>query len=77
MNSASYYYAGEGYGSNMARATYSQALFSFITISSEGTIRIEGREGAFMEPSPSQLNHPDAARLSASISDKLIPFSYE
>ncbi|SHI59200.1 3',5'-cyclic AMP phosphodiesterase CpdA [Arenibacter nanhaiticus] len=74
MNSASYYYVGEGYGSDGSRATYKDAIFAFITLDPSGEITIEGKKSSFKEPTPSQKNHPDAPRLSASISDRKVSF---
>lgn len=70
MNSASYYWAGEGFSSDGAMAMYSDPLYSFITISTDGNINIEGKKGDFARPNPKEKKHPDAARLSASITDR-------
>lgn len=70
MNSASYYWAGKDLGSDGPMAMYSNPLYAFITISTNGEIRIEGKQGEFMSPNPKSKGHPDAPRLSASISDK-------
>ncbi len=70
MNSASYYYVGEGYGSDGSRATYQDPLFAFVTIDPSGKIIIEGKESIFVSPTPSEKKHPDAPRLSASITNK-------
>ena len=75
MNSASYYWAGKGYGSDGPMAMYSEPLFAFITISTDGEIVIEGKKGAFVSPNPGEKGHPDAARLSASISSSRTKFS--
>jgi predicted phosphodiesterase len=74
MNSASYYWAGEGYGSNGSMAKYKDAVFAFLTIDPSGLISIEGRESSFISPTPTALEHPDAPRLSASISTRNIKF---
>lgn len=74
MNSASYYYVGEGYGSDGSRATYKDAIFAFLEIDPSGSIRIKGKQSTFVEPTPEQKNHPDAPRLSASISDRKVRF---
>ncbi|SDM62152.1 metallophosphoesterase family protein [Kriegella aquimaris] len=75
MNSASYFYVGEGYGSDDSRAMYEDSLFAFLTLDPRGTINIEGRESKFVRPTPAEKNHPDAPRLSASISDRTEIFS--
>ncbi|GLR16910.1 metallophosphoesterase family protein [Portibacter lacus] len=68
MNSASYYWAGKGFGSDGPMAMYTKPLYAFITISPDGKIKIEGKKGDFVSPSPKEKGHPDAPRLSASIS---------
>lgn len=74
MNSASYFYVGDGYGSDGSRAMYKDSIFAFLTLDSSGHIAIEGRKSSFMHPTPSEKNHPDAPRLSASISDRNVNF---
>ena len=74
MNSASYFYVGDGYGSDGSRAMYKDSVFAFLTLDPSGHISIEGRKSSFMHPTPSEKNHPDAPRLSASISDRNVNF---
>jgi hypothetical protein len=75
MNSASYYYVGEGYGSDGSKAMYQNSIFAFLTLDPSGQISIEGRESTFMHPTPTEKNHPDAPRLTASISDREVGFN--
>lgn len=75
MNSASYYWAGKGYGSSGSMAIYDEPIFAFLTIDPSGKIEIEGRSGQFRSPTPLELDHPDAARLSASIKNKSTQFN--
>ena len=70
MNSASYYYVGGDYGSDGSRAMYQDSIFAFLTLDPSGHISIEGRESQFMHPTPAEKKHPDAPRLSASISNR-------
>lgn len=74
MNSASYYYVGEGYGSDGSKAMYQNSIFAFLTLDPSGQILIDGRESKFMHPTPTEKNHPDAPRLSASISNRKVDF---
>lgn len=74
MNSASYYWAGEGYGSVKSMAMYRDPLYAFVTLDPSGIIKIEGKKSQFMDPTPTEKHHPDAPRLSASISSKKSTF---
>lgn len=72
INSASYFWVGEEYG---RMAAYRDPLFALMTIDLfDGTLRILGRESVFNAPSPSDRDYPDAARISASIRNRLIRF---
>ena len=71
MNSASYYYVGDHYGS---LAQYRDPLFCFITVDPKGTITIEGRDSIFVPPTPAELKFPDARHLSAKISNRRLHF---
>ncbi|WP_339709193.1 metallophosphoesterase [uncultured Kriegella sp.] len=75
MNSASYFYVGSGYGSDDSRAMYEDSLFAYLTLDPTGSIHIEGKESKFVRPTPLEKNHPDAPRLSASISSRIAQFS--
>jgi len=75
INSASYYYAGEGYGSDGGMAMYTDPLYCFVTIDPKGKIIIEGREGQFVSPTPTEKNHPQAARITARIEGKEVGFN--
>ncbi len=70
MNSASYYYVGDGFGSDGSRAAYKDPLYAFVTIDPSGQIVIEGKRSQFLSPTPSDTKHPDAPRLSAGINNR-------
>lgn len=70
MNSASYYYTGDGFGSDGGRAMYKDPLFAFVTIDPSGLITIEGKQSHFSSPTPTDTRFPDAPRVSASISSR-------
>ena len=70
INSASYYYVGDGFGSDGSRATYSEPVFAFVTFDPAGEIRIEGRQASFRSPTPKEKGFPNADRITASIIDR-------
>ncbi len=72
INSSSYYYVGEGFGSDGAKAMYADPLYCFVTLDPAGRISIEGRSSHFVSPTPAEKGYAHAARLSASISDRRI-----
>ena len=74
MNSASYFYVGDGFGSDGSKAMYKDSIFAFLSIDPSGHISIEGRQSQFVKPTPLEKGHPDAPRLSASISDRSVDF---
>jgi 3',5'-cyclic AMP phosphodiesterase CpdA len=74
MNSTSYYYAGEGFGSEGAKSMYKDSLFAFVTIDPSGKIEIKGRQSQLISPTPKEKKHPDAARITAKISDRKVSF---
>jgi len=71
VNSASYYWVGEEYGS---LAKYRDPLFTFVKLDPKGMISIEGRPSVFLPPAPSELRHPDAANVTASIAERHVRF---
>lgn len=71
VNSASYYWVGEEYGS---LAKYRKPLFGFASIEG-GTLRWSGRRGSFIPPDPRQRKHPNGAWATASIEDRLLKLS--
>ena len=75
MNSASYYYAGEGFGSEGGKSMYKDTLYAFVSVDTSGKIEIEGRQSHLVSPTPTEKKHPDAARITAKISDWKVPFS--
>jgi calcineurin-like phosphoesterase family protein len=72
INSSSYYYVGDGFGSDGAKAMYADPLFCFVTFDPAGEIIIEGRSSHFVSPTPAEKGYANASRLSASILDKKI-----
>lgn len=70
MNSASYFYVGDGFGSDGSKAVYKDPLYAFVTIDPAGFITIEGKRSRFNTPTPTDTKYPDAPRLSASISNR-------
>lgn len=75
MNSASYYYAGEGFGSEGGKSMYKDTLYAFVSVDTSGKIEIKGRQSHLVSPTPTEKKHPDAARITAKISDWKVPFS--
>lgn len=70
INSASYYWAGEQYG---GMAKYRDALYAFVSIDKSQLV-LEGRASTFLPPSPAELHHPNASRVTASISGRHVRF---
>lgn len=64
VNSASYHWVGEEYGK---MADYRDPLFAFITMTESGEVLIEGKDSAFIAPTPSDRRYPKADDLTASI----------
>ncbi len=75
VNSLSYFWMGEKY-ENISRYTpeiheqfpairyvapYEKPLYAFVTLSSEGTLKIEGIQGKWVAPSPDEMGIPQAA----------------
>lgn len=54
MNSASYYYVGDGFGSDSAKAMYADPLFALVIFDPAGKIIIEGRSSSFVPPTPAE-----------------------
>lgn len=74
LNSASYYWAGDKRGSDGPRAVYDQSLYAFVTVDPAGQIQIKGQRSHFRKPTPEETGHPNAPRLSATISDRTLRF---
>lgn len=70
LNSASYYWVGEGYG---RMAPYRDPLFAFVEVGS-GHLALEGRRSAFARPTPAERGYPEADLLSAAIADRRLAF---
>ena len=71
MNSASYYWVGEAYGS---LAKYRDPLFTFVTLDPRGSLTIEGKNSVFIPPTPTDLHHPDAPNVTPSIEARKVYF---
>lgn len=71
VNSASYYWMGESFG---GLAKYRDPLFAFVSIEN-GVVTIEGRQSEFLPPTPKELNHPNAARVTASTKNRRVVLS--
>jgi len=69
INSASYYWVGEEYGS---MAPYTNALYTFITFHSNGLIEIEACHTDWADPSPADRGFPKADELTPFISARLL-----
>ena len=67
INSASYYWVGEGYG---RMAPYNDSLFATVTLRAGGSIDIEGRRSTWEAPTPEDRGFPDADKLTPYISDR-------
>lgn len=74
INSASYYYVGDGYGSDGAKAMYADPLYCFVTLDPKGSIMINGRGSRFMSPTPAEKGYPNAAKITASIDNRVIMY---
>jgi len=72
VNSASYFWVGEQYGS---LAKYRDPLFTFVSIDAGGRITLEGKESVFLHPTPSELHFPEANHLTASIEPRNVAFA--
>ena len=71
INSASYYYVGDGFGSDGAKAMYADPLFCFVTFDPAGTIAIEGRGSRFVSPTPADKGYANASKITASIQNRV------
>ncbi len=67
INSISYYWVGEQYG---RMAPYRDPLFAFLTFHPDGYIQVEGRETAWVSPSPLERGYPRVDELTPYISDR-------
>ncbi len=66
VNSASYFWLGDRFGRT---ADYQEPLFCFVTVTDD-TLVIEGRQGSWTPPSPTERKYPGAEKLSPHISDR-------
>lgn len=71
VNSASYFWLGEEYG---RLAKYRDPLFGFVTIR-DGRLLIEGRQSQLLAPTPTQVHHPDAARITANLTGRRLTWT--
>ncbi len=67
INSASYYWVGEGFG---RMAAYRDSLFCFAKFYADGSIEIEGRRTEWDSPTPTERGFPGAAALTPFIADR-------
>ena len=72
INSSSYYYVGDGFGSDGGKAVYADPLFCFVTLDPRGKIIIEGRRSSFLAPTPADKGFTNAAKISASIQNRKV-----
>lgn len=66
VNSASYHWVGDRFGRT---ADYAKPLHCFVTVTADDII-IEGVQGSWTPPSPSERKYPGAERLSPHITDR-------
>lgn len=71
INSASYHWVGEQYG---RMADYRDSLFTFVTLDPSGTIRVTGRESAFVAPSPRARGYPNWEKVQPRITERMVRF---
>jgi hypothetical protein len=71
VNSASYFWVGEEYG---RLAKYRDPLYGFVTIR-DGGLTIEGRQSSLLAPTPAEVHHPDAARITANVSSRRLSWA--
>lgn len=69
VNSASYHWVGADYG---RMADYTEPLFAFVTMASDGSLRVDGRMGTFEAPTPTDRGYPRAGEVTASIEDRTL-----
>ena len=74
INSASYYYVGDGFGSDGSKAMYADPVYCFVEIDPVGMITIKGRTSRFVSPTPAEKGYVHAAKITASIEDKVIRY---
>ena len=74
INSASYYYVGDGFGSDGAKAMYADPLYCFVSLDPTGKITIEGRGSRFVSPTPADKGYVNASKITASIQDRSIRY---
>jgi hypothetical protein len=74
INSASYYYVGDGFGSDGAKAMYADPLYCFVTFDPAGSITIEGRGSRFVSPTPADKGYANASKITASIENRSIKY---
>jgi len=72
VNSASYFWVGEQYGS---LAKYRDPLFTFVSVTPSGKITVEGKNSVFLPPTPTELHFPEANMLTASIKARAVSFT--
>ena len=76
INSASYYYVGDGFGSDGAKAMYADPLYCFVTLNPRGKITIEGRQSHFLSPTPTDKGYVSADKITAVISGRELSYTF-
>ena len=72
INSASYYWVGQGYG---RMAPYEDSLYGVVTLRRPGVIEIEGKSSRFSSPTPQERGYPRADEITARISDRELRYN--
>ena len=72
INSASYYWVGQGYD---RMAPYEDSLYAFVTLRPPGVIEIEGKTSRFSSPTPQERGYPQADEITARISDRVLRYN--
>jgi predicted phosphodiesterase len=70
INSASYSWLGEKYG---GMAPYRDPLYTFLTLSADGTVEIRAKKSIWNEPTPRDRGYPNLERLASSITGRRLP----
>jgi hypothetical protein len=65
---------GDGFGSDGSKAMYADPVYCFVEIDPVGMITIKGRTSRFVSPTPAEKGYVHAAKITASIEDKVIRY---
>ena len=69
INSASYYWVGQPYG---RMAFYIEPLYTYLTLFSDGVVKVAGTQTDWMSPSPEERGYPDVDQLTTYIADRTL-----